>query len=279
MEESSLIKEDILIAFHKVLPYMPHFFENEISIAITDNEKFLFNQICKSLPLKIELGAPIPEGGAASQAIISGNVIIKEVSKEIYGAPFRSYAVPLYNSQKKVVGSVLVAKNLQRSKELMDIAKKLTSAFGVVTNAVNELQNDIQKLAVMNSDIAEKSEKATEYADGTNDVLNFIHKISSQTNLLGLNASIEAARAGDRGRGFQIVAEEIRKMSGNTIDSVKKINNVLKELGTSVNDISGSIKESNSIFRQQIAILQEINASMTGLNDMIQTLEKLSKEI
>lgn len=90
--------DDIIASFEKVLPYLPHMFDDEISVALTDKTKFLLNQCCDSLPLKSEYGDPIPENGAAWESIKTGKVIVREVPKEVYGSPFRSYSVPLKNS-------------------------------------------------------------------------------------------------------------------------------------------------------------------------------------
>ena len=277
--EGNLSEEENLQAFEKVLPYLPSFFDDEISIAITNKSMFLHNQCCESLPLESKYGDMIPEGGAATKAIQSGKVIVKEVSKEIYGVPFKSYAVPVKNQKGEIVGTVLVAKNLERSKKLLEISKNLTLAFGQISTATQELSEDIQKIARMNQEITRNSEKASEYTDGTNEILNFIQKLATQSNLLGLNASIEAARAGEVGKGFQVVAQEIRKMSINTTDSTKKINKILNSIKESINEISNGINESNSVFEGQVATLEEIVASMTELYTTVQTIEELSEQI
>lgn len=272
-------KEEILQAFEKVLPYLQYFFDDEISVALTDTTSFVQNITCKSLPLKSDPGDPIPEGGAAAVAIRSGEVVIKDVPKEIYGAPFRSYAVPLKNDDGEVVGSVLVAKNQERSKRLYTIAQNLALSFGEISRALHEMSNDIQQLAEMTSDIVGKARKASEYAFDTNEIVSFIKKIASKTNLLGLNASIEAAKAGEAGRGFNVVAEEIRKMSINTTESANKINLILNNIKESTDEISRDINESNDIFQSQMAILEEISASMSELHNTVKTLEELSERV
>jgi len=272
-------KEEILQAFEKVLPYLQYFFDDEISVALTETTSFVQNITCKSLPLKSDPGDPIPEGGAAAVAIRSGEVVIKDVPKEIYGAPFRSYAVPLKNDDGEVVGSVLVAKNQERSKRLYTIAQNLALSFGEISRALHEMSNDIQQLAEMTSDIVGKARKASEYAFDTNEIVSFIKKIASKTNLLGLNASIEAARAGEAGRGFNVVAEEIRKMSINTTESANKINLILNNIKESTDEISRDINESNDIFQSQMAILEEISASMSELHNTVKTLEELSERV
>lgn len=277
--ETEFSEEEIFLAFRKVIPYLPSFFDDEISIALTDKKKFLANQTCQSLQVKSKPGDCIPEGGAAAVAIQLGKVSVKEVSKEIYGVPFKSYAVPLKNEAGEIVGAVLVAKNLQKSKNLLEVSKKLALTFDQISSAVIELTDDIQKLAVVNNEIADVSERTAEYAVGTQEILKFIQRIASQSNLLGLNAAIEAARAGKAGKGFQVVAQEIRKMSVNTTDSIKKISEVLNSIEDSIHHISSGIKDSNSIFQGQIASLEEISASMIELNTTVHTVEELSEKI
>lgn len=277
--EADITKEEIIQAFEKVLPYLQYFFDDEISVALTDTRAFIKNLSCKSLPLRSDPGDPIPEGGAAAVAIRSGEVVVKDVPKEIYGAPFRSYAVPLKNDKGEIVGSVLVAKNQERSKKLYRIAQNLAVSFGEISKALNEMSYDIQKLAEMTSDIVKKSKNASEYAFDTNEIVSFIKKVASRTNLLGLNASIEAARAGEAGKGFNVVAEEIRKMSINTTESANKINVILNNIQESTDEISRDINESNDIFQSQMAILEEISASMTELYNTVKTLEEMSERI
>lgn len=277
--EADITKEEIIQAFEKVLPYLQYFFDDEISVALTDTRAFIKNLSCKSLPLRSDPGDPIPEGGAAAVAIRSGEVVVKDVPKEIYGAPFRSYAVPLKNDKGEIVGSVLVAKNQERSKKLYRIAQNLAVSFGEISKALNEMSYDIQKLAEMTSDIVKKSKNASEYAFDTNEIVSFIKKVASRTNLLGLNASIEAARAGEAGKGFNVVAEEIRKMSINTTESANKINAILNNIQESTDEISRDINESNDIFQSQMAILEEISASMTELYNNVKTLEEMAERI
>lgn len=277
--EPYVVKEDILQAFEKVLPYLQSFFDDDISVALTDRTAFIRNLSCESLPLKSDPGDPIPEGGAAAVAIKTGEVIIKDVPKEIYGAPFRSYAVPVMNDAGEVVGSVLVAKNQERSKKLLGIAQSLSTSFGEITRALNEMSYDIQKLAEMTGNIVVKARKASENADGTNEIVGFIKKIASKTNLLGVNASIEAARAGEAGRGFNVVAQEIRKMSINTTESADKVNSILNSIKESADEISSDISASNDIFQGEMAILEEISASMTELLGTVKTIEELSDQI
>ncbi|AKN31309.1 chemotaxis protein [Clostridium carboxidivorans P7] len=80
---------ELMDSFDKVLPYLPILFDNDISLSIIDTKKYLKIQNCEALPLKADIGDPVPTGGAAFEALKTGNVIIKDVPKELYGMEFK----------------------------------------------------------------------------------------------------------------------------------------------------------------------------------------------
>ena len=113
---------EILRAFHTVLPYLPEYFDHEASIAITDTEKYLYDQPCSAVPVNNQPGSPIPSGGAAFRAIQEGCPVVRAVPKEVYGVAFKSYAVPI-KDKGQVVGCVMVAKSLSRRDDLLNYSR------------------------------------------------------------------------------------------------------------------------------------------------------------
>ncbi len=111
----------------------------------------------------------------------------------------------------------------------------------------------------------------------TNQIIDIIQKISKQTNILGINASIEAARLGNEGRGFGIVANEVRKLAESTATSVGKIDEVLKNLQNLIVTISDSIQTYTISSKEQTKVVQslafELENITTSLEDFTQTLK------
>jgi len=270
---------EILNSFNNVLPYLPYFFDDDVSFGIADTHAYLKVQCNPNLNLRLKEGDGIPEGGAVLMSMKNDKVLIKNVPKEVYGVPFRSYAIPIHNEQDIVAGCIVIGKSLVKRNELINISQTLSSTLGQISTAINNLSLGVQNVVDMNDDILLKVHEADESSKDTDGILSFIQAISSQTNMLGLNAAIEAARAGDAGRGFKVVATEIRKLSTSTSESVKKVDDVLKNIGATIKSINEKISKSTGVFEGQVATLQEIAASLEELNSTAEMMGNLSEKI
>lgn len=267
---------EILNSFNNIIPYITILFSEDIAFGIADKEKYLKVQQGKELVLSLKEGDPIPEGGAAIQALRTGETLIKDVPKEVYGVPFKSYAIPI-KQDGEIIGVFVVGKSLARRNEVIETAKNLSESILQISTAINDLSGSIQNADDMNINLLKNAKDTQKSTKDTNQILNFIRNVSSQTNLLGLNASIEAARAGEQGKGFAVVAQEIRNLSNSTNDSIKKIDTVLKLIESSVNQIANDITESNAVHQAQASTLQEIVASIEELNTTAGVLENLAE--
>jgi len=282
MQETSDVQNDvrneIMSAFIKLVPYLSVMFDNEASFALTDTEKYIINECCPVLQLRADPGDPVPTGGAAYRAIQTGEVVISNVPKEVYGAPFRSYAIPV-KENGSVVGCILVGKSLQKSHDLQNAYKNQYSAQQQISHAIGVLSDELQNVAGMNNDILQNVAEADESTRVTDEILSMVKRISAQTKLLGLNATIEAARAGESGKGFFVVAQEIGKLSNMTNDFLKKIEQALQQINKSVKEISDKISKAAQVYQSQATAIKEIAASVDELTDSLKVLEVMAENI
>ncbi|MCQ2954382.1 methyl-accepting chemotaxis protein TlpB [Helicobacter pylori] len=135
------------------------------------------------------------------------------------------------------------------------LRKRLIETQGLVKeskDAIGDLFSQIIESAHTEEELSSKVEQLSRNADDVKSILDIINDIADQTNLLALNAAIEAARAGEHGRGFAVVADEVRNLAGRTQKSLAEINSTI------------------------MVIVQEINAVSSQMNLNSQKMERLS---
>nr|WP_267525387.1 methyl-accepting chemotaxis protein [Campylobacter sp. MG1] len=131
--------------------------------------------------------------------------------------------------------------------------------------AINTLSNQINASAAIESSLAYKIEQLSKEADNVKSILEIINDIADQTNLLALNAAIEAARAGEHGRGFAVVADEVRSLAERTQKSLSEINATISVIVQGIKDTS----EQMSTNSRQISELTNVaNSTQEKINEM-----------
>ncbi|HBC97235.1 MAG TPA: chemotaxis protein [Clostridium sp.] len=256
------------------LDYLPDFFDEQVSVALTDTEKILKFKENDKLPVKLHEGDPLPE--YAAQVVKEGKSLIKYMNEKGEGIPFMVYVIPIKNKNNEIVGTFLLAKNFEMNKKIGDLTKELSESLESISAAIEECTASVQSETENNNNVISELSKTDENMKGTNEIIKIIDEVSSQTNLLGLNAAIEAARAGEEGRGFNVVAQEIRKLSNRSSESTKRIREILDNITKSVQLINSKIKESNKSFESQAAAFEEISASIQEIAHNSGVLKELT---
>lgn len=201
------------------------------------------------------------------------------VSGEVFGWDFKSKAIPIKDEKNQLVGTIALARSLKRQMEILDIANNIAEALSQISKSINHISEGIQQVATDSSQMLDYVLKVKDENKEADDIAQFIKNIGSQTNLLGLNAAIEAARAGQAGRGFGVVAEEIRKLSNSSNESIKDIEGFLQRTDENILEISDRIEKTNDIFQEQAAGVEEITAAIEELNSTAQYLKELSSKM
>lgn len=155
-------------------------------------------------------------------------------------------------------------------------------------NGITEISKNVEKATTQMIDVTKRQDDVTKSAktiesavDASMAIISSIESIANQTNLLSLNASIEAARAGDAGRGFAVVATEVQKLSNSTKDTtmhisdkLTNVNQAVKEILVKINQISDSIAEENNEMNVINSTVQELQGAADEIAQMAETLYK-----
>ncbi|WP_371132379.1 methyl-accepting chemotaxis protein [Pseudomonas sp.] len=149
----------------------------------------------------------------------------------------------------------------QASREGLCVIGKTTSTIELLANEMNVAMQEVEGLASSSQQIGS--------------VLEVIRSIAEQTNLLALNAAIEAARAGEAGRGFAVVADEVRNLAKRTQDSVEEIRQVIEGLQNGTKEVVSTMHSSHrqaqgSVEQVELAVvvLQRISQAVSVITDM-----------
>jgi iron only hydrogenase large subunit-like protein/uncharacterized coiled-coil DUF342 family protein len=167
-------------------------------------------------------------------------------------------------------------------KESSQKTESMIESLSSTSEVSKNKQNDIQEL-LDNATQGQKSMKETiqsvqsisQSVDGISTAIKIITTIAANTNLLSMNAAIEAAHAGDAGRGFAVVADEIRRLSETTRENS---HNIAKTLKTIIDNITVTSKQSGDTDSRITEMSKEINSFAETMTNLINTLNKLSAE-
>lgn len=155
----------------------------------------------------------------------------------------------------------------QISNEMKTYTKEGKFSLDTLEEKYIENKKSFEQVKVNSLEVDSKAKQITK-------MLEEIKEISQQTNLLSLNATIEAARAGDAGRGFSVVAQEIRKLSDHCTFVSNKIDDLLKEISIALKDNNNSITVAEQSNIQLEVSLKETGSSFTKLEDSVNTTIK-----
>lgn len=214
----------------------------------------------------------------SSQTLAANNEISKAVEDVAEGSTGMASSISKINENLEEMSRE--TKDINESvNEIRNQTTAVQDSSKIMNDKIKSMQDSSHKMDDGISAISKRIETVNTTVDKVSNIVSVIEEISSETNLLSLNASIEAARAGDAGKGFAVVAQEIRVLSDNTnteLENIKQIISSLVEECRYCVQASGTIVEDNAKQKEEIkAVLDEFGS----LDEQIQKTAEKADEI
>lgn len=264
-------RDAILILLNDISELM----DSDCMYSITDTKNFIGYKAGKSIDIKVKIGAQVPEKSPLHQAFIEKRSVTKIVPKDVWGVPFRSTATPIVDNLGAVVGCVGIGISIEKEMQLIETHRKFVSKFETLSTQANEVSSGISKLSSDNMDSLDIAKLIIANAAKTDSILKEINAISSITNMLAINASIEASHAGVHGKGFAVVASELKKFSGSIKSNLTNIYLILEDIQKSVNSLSKTTSNNALLIESEVEIMKSLSKTISSMKEVSEQYSEL----
>lgn len=215
--------------------------------------------------------------GAFSEVIRTGKKKHNFLSKEVMGEAFEGVLVPI-KERGTVIGCLTYTHSEGNKTQMRDVMQEfktsITDINKSITGVIGGIEEVFEKLSAMN---AQTTDVETDVSAAT-DVVKKISSNASRSNILALNASIEAARSGEAGKGFAVVAAEMGKLANDSGSSAKEIDNKLDAISMHLEVIANSITDTNTAAKEHLDSISDIQNKLQSIIDLSgEMLEKIGK--
>lgn len=259
--------EKVLESMIDVAPVIRNMFDEKSSIIICDKEGCIYSSDGKECKAVMEKGQKferdILEKSGIGEVVFRNKKTLNSLfKKEIHGFDAKSTAIPIINEKNDVVGCIGISTNVEEYVKVLTSSEELNGSLKETNSTVSEIAKGAVKLSEKLNYMVDNT-KATEKLIGeSSQAVTLIESIAKQSNLLGLNAAIESSRAGEYGKGFSVVAGEMRKLALDSGEASKKISAALADMSNGMKQIIDTINELGEISTTQAASLEEVSATI-----------------
>lgn len=268
-------------AFNVFAPILCDMFPDGSVMFRTDLTKFGRVQHSEKFQLpQLVAGENLGEDSVINKVINTKKAILEEYDASVYGVPTLAACHPLFSEETgEIVGTFGLIIPKVAAVNLREMSKGLQDNLTQVASTTEELAASASNIHVNEQSLNRSINEIINLSQEINKITSFIKEIADETKMLGLNAAIEAARAGEVGKGFGVVAGEIRKLSEQSKSTVPRIQKITNEIINKVNESSERSQSSLASSQEQAAATEEITSSIEEITSMANRLNEIALKL
>jgi hypothetical protein len=267
-------------AFEYFAPMITQLFPFGAFISLTDREKIMKRQPSEKYDIPVAVvGMDVTIDPTVMNCLATGESIILDDDSGAYGAlPFRDLVFPYRDEEtKEVIGTFNVCRPKKIELDVVNMSQGLEVNIENISAAIQNLAAAASVIHSNEQNLNDNILEILKLSVEIEKISEMIKSIANQSNILGLNASIEAARSGEHGRGFSVVANEIRNLADQSKNTVSLIRNLTENIKLKVEDSNKKSQDSMSFSQEQASATEEITATVEEIQTTAAKLSDLTK--
>lgn len=256
------------------LPLIRQLYDKEVYLTVLDADGVVqgFSVPEGERPI-LEVGSVFEDpSGAFDEVIRRGVKRHNFLPKEVMGTAFEGNLVPVKDGGK-VIGCITCTYSVETETKIRRVTEQFKESVQNIDRSIQDVVSGMESLFRMLTEMNEMTSSVEGDVNGAADVVNKISSNASLSNILALNASIEAARSGEAGRGFAVVASEMGKLAKDSSGSADEIKKILEGIVQHLAEITTSIKDANEVAKSHVESINGIKEVLDQANVLAEELE------
>lgn len=272
------MNKEIVQRVISMVPIMKSAINTDVTISILADGHVMHVDHAEEFKIGSKAGDAIADNDPVWEVFRTGKVKDYTIPKEVFGIPIYGKLVPIFDKNSNEVEVVLAsAFSVERQQKIQNATTNLSDSLEETESSVEDFAEDIQNLASSLTDIQNISKTVEQKVNDVSTLIGAIQGSASRSNILALNASIEAARAGDAGKGFTVVAQEMGKLAQTSAAMAAKINSTLTDMFKQLSVITQSVQQANEVATTQAATIEEITATLENITAESELLATMAR--